>query len=45
MTVHSEREALRRKWYNAVHVIESEGADGAGRFVAGVGRHGDFSEV
>ena len=40
-----EREALMREWHNGVHVIECEGADGAGRFVDGVGRHGDISKV
>lgn len=38
-------EALRREWDTSVHVIESEGAQGAGRFSAGKGRHGDFGQI
>ncbi len=38
-------EALRREWDTSVHVIESEGALGAGRFSAGKGRHGDFGNL
>jgi enoyl-CoA hydratase len=38
-------EALRREWETSIHVIESEGALGAGRFSSGKGRHGDFGEL
>jgi len=38
-------EALRREWDTSVHVIESEGAQGAARFSSGKGRHGDFGNL
>jgi enoyl-CoA hydratase len=38
-------EALRREWDTSVAVIESEGAQGAARFSAGKGRHGDFGNL
>jgi enoyl-CoA hydratase len=39
------QEALRREWQRGVHTIATEGAAGAGRFAAGKGRGGDFSEI
>lgn len=39
------REALRREWVNGVEAHYKEGADGAGRFASGLGRHGDFSKI
>jgi len=39
------RDALRREWYNAVEALKNEGIAGAGRFVSGLGRHGDFSKI
>ncbi len=39
------REALAREWEGGVHTIATEGAAGAGRFAAGKGRGGDFSEI
>lgn len=39
------REALMREWNRGVHTIAAEGAAGAGRFAAGKGRGGDFSDI
>jgi enoyl-CoA hydratase len=39
------REALAREWAGGVKTIASEGAAGAGRFAAGKGRGGDFSDL
>lgn len=39
------REAMRREWVNGVEAHYLEGADGAGRFSGGKGRHGDFSDI
>ncbi|MBW0091213.1 crotonase/enoyl-CoA hydratase family protein [Pseudonocardia sp. KRD-184] len=39
------REAMRREWANGVEAHYAEGASGAGRFVGGRGRHGDFSAI
>jgi enoyl-CoA hydratase len=39
------REALRREWANGVEAHFKEGATGAGRFAAGLGRHGDFGKI
>lgn len=41
----SVQEALRQEWQRGVHTIATEGAAGAGRFAAGKGRGGDFSEI
>ena len=41
----SVREALRREWANGVEAHWQEGASGAGRFVAGLGRSGDFTQI
>ncbi|MFJ5368626.1 crotonase/enoyl-CoA hydratase family protein [Bosea sp. CER48] len=41
----SVQEALAREWQRGVHTIATEGAAGAGRFAAGRGRGGDFSEI
>ena len=38
----SVREALVQEWYNSRPVLEAGGIEGAGRFAAGAGRHGDF---
>ena len=35
------REAMRREWANGVEAHFKEGVAGAGRFAAGLGRHGD----
>lgn len=40
----SERDALRSEWASA-DIFEREGADGAARFAAGKGRHGDFESL
>lgn len=37
--------ALRWEWDNAVNAVREEGAAGAGRFSAGMGRSGDFSDI
>lgn len=39
------REALRVEWANGVMAHLKEGAEGAGRFAAGAGRHGDFKKI
>ncbi len=39
------REALRNEWANGVQAVSKEGAAGAGRFKAGAGRGGDFSNI
>ena len=39
------REALRREWANGVDAHYKEGAEGAGRFASGLGRHGDFEKI
>ncbi len=39
------REAMRREWVNGVEAHFQEGADGAGRFASGLGRHGDFERI
>ncbi|MBL7217484.1 MAG: crotonase/enoyl-CoA hydratase family protein [Desulfobacteraceae bacterium] len=39
------RDALRGEWYNAVEALKNEGIAGAGHFVSGLGRHGDFSKI
>lgn len=39
------REAMRREWANGVEAHFKEGAAGADRFAAGLGRHGDFGKI
>jgi enoyl-CoA hydratase len=39
------REALKVEWANGVGAHIKEGASGAGRFSAGLGRHGDFERI
>lgn len=39
------RDALRREWANGVEAHHQEGAAGAARFAAGLGRSGDFSKI
>jgi len=39
------RDAMRREWYNAADALKNEGIAGAGRFVTGLGRHGDFLKI
>jgi len=39
------RTALEREWRNSAQVVESEGVFGAGNFVSGKGRHGDFGDI
>jgi len=41
----SLRDGMRREWYNGVPAFLAEGADGAARFAAGHGRHGDFNKL
>ncbi|HYQ91052.1 MAG TPA: crotonase/enoyl-CoA hydratase family protein [Candidatus Competibacteraceae bacterium] len=41
----SVREALRREWANGVEAHWQEGASGAARFAAGLGRSGDFTQI
>ena len=38
-------EGLKREWANGVNAVLKEGAEGAGRFRDGIGRHGDFSRI
>jgi enoyl-CoA hydratase len=39
------REAMEREWTGGLQALEREGVEGAGRFAAGSGRHGDFREI
>ncbi|NIR28288.1 MAG: crotonase/enoyl-CoA hydratase family protein [Gammaproteobacteria bacterium] len=39
------REAMRREWWNGQECLAREGVAGAGRFVSGKGRHGDYQEI
>lgn len=39
------RDAMRCEWVNGVEAHFKEGADGAGRFSSGLGRHGDFTTI
>ncbi|MCG2606863.1 MAG: crotonase/enoyl-CoA hydratase family protein [Achromobacter sp.] len=39
------RQAMRVEWHNGVEAHFEEGAAGAGRFAAGMGRSGDFSKI
>jgi enoyl-CoA hydratase len=38
-------EAMKHEWHNALDAFKNEGIEGAGKFVSGIGRHGDFSEI
>jgi enoyl-CoA hydratase len=37
--------ALRSEWSNSIPALAAEGRDGAARFAAGKGRHGDFEKI
>ena len=39
------RQALREEWTNGLGAMAGEGVGGAGRFVGGHGRHGDYSRL
>jgi enoyl-CoA hydratase len=39
------REALIQEWYNGREALIADGVAGAGRFKAGLGRHGDFDKI
>jgi len=39
------REALIQEWYNGREALIADGVAGAGRFKAGLGRHGDFGKI
>ena len=39
------REGMKLEWKNGVDAHPKEGADGAARFAAGAGRHGDFENI
>lgn len=39
------REAMEREWSGGRAALNEEGVVGAGRFVRGAGRHGDFSKL
>lgn len=41
----SARAAMEQEWANGLDALKQEGVAGAGRFAAGIGRHGDFSEI
>jgi enoyl-CoA hydratase len=41
----SVRDALKREWAHGLEAHHKEGADGAARFSAGKGRHGDFADI
>jgi enoyl-CoA hydratase len=36
------RAAIEKEWFNCNGIFKAEGAEGASRFAAGAGRHGDF---
>jgi enoyl-CoA hydratase len=38
-------EAMRQEWSNGMPAFIAEGAQGAGRFASGKGRHGDFGDI
>ena len=39
------RQALEHEWTHGMDAIRNEGIDGAARFSAGAGRHGDFEDI
>ena len=39
------RDALIQEWYNGREALVKDGIDGATRFKAGLGRHGDFENI
>jgi len=39
------RDALIQEWYNGRDALIKDGVAGAGRFKAGLGRHGDFEKI
>ena len=41
----TQREALRKEWYNGYPAFVADGAAGAARFASGKGRHGSFSDI
>ena len=41
----SVREGMKLEWKNGVDAHPKEGADGAARFSAGAGRHGNFENI
>ncbi len=41
----SVRDALIQEWYNGREALVKDGVAGAGRFKAGLGRHGDFGNI
>jgi len=41
----TQREAMRKEWYNGYPAFVADGAAGAARFASGKGRHGSFSDI
>jgi enoyl-CoA hydratase len=41
----TQREAMRKEWYNGYPAFVADGAAGAARFASGKGRHGDFRDI
>ena len=41
----TQREAMRKEWYNGYPAFVADGAAGAARFASGRGRHGDFRDI
>jgi len=41
----TQREAMRKEWYNGYPAFVADGATGAARFASGKGRHGDFRDI
>jgi enoyl-CoA hydratase len=39
------REAVKREWANGLDAHRKKGAEGAARFAAGKGLHGDFADI
>ncbi len=42
---HEVWDAMEREWRNGMEALEREGRQGAARFAAGKGRHGDFEDI
>jgi enoyl-CoA hydratase len=41
----SVRDGMKLEWANGVDAVRKQGVQGAARFSAGAGRHGDFEKI
>ena len=41
----SLEDALHEEYRNSISMLRAEGVEGARRFAAGLGRHGDFEDI